>query len=202
MSIYYNHWDYWQLNHKITVDYNQRLIFLNNDVTSFDIKTDLYSDIKELWALSPIAYDYNKFRPPVRVIGGDDTVAGQKAGDIYFMQYDWRVVYDPTKTRITGVLFSDDYDTPWLYSKDLTPIYPAVVSSLVTAVQPTLEGLNIPTTGELADAVWDFPVRELTDQITPEQFWNFLLSSPLAQGSAGEKLKQVLTTGNFIALQK
>lgn len=148
-SLSYNHWDYWQLYHKITADYDRKLIFVNPNVTELDVKIDLYSDLKELWKLDSLEYKYNRFRPPVRVIGGDATIEGQTAGDIYFMQNGWRVVYDPTETRINGVLFSDDYDTPWLYSETLTPVYPAQVASLVTASKPSLDGLGIPTQEDL-----------------------------------------------------
>lgn len=199
-SMYYDHWEYWQLYHKVTVDYLNRLIYINDGVTSFDIKTDLYSDLKELWGLSSIDYKYSKFKAPVRVIGGDNTSGGQTAGDIYFMHHGWRVVYDPTKTAVTGVLFSDDYDTPWLYSEDFSPIYPAQVASLVTGTNITASGIGVPTEAEIAAAVWASSIREITNAMTPEDMWNFLLSAPLP-GSAGEKLKQVLTTGNFMALK-
>lgn len=176
-SLAYNNWDYWQLYHKITVDYNSRLIFINKDIVDFDIKVDLYSDLKELWSLDATEYKYSRYKPPVRVIGGDSTISGQFAGDIYFMQGNWRVVYDPTKTKVSGVLFSDDYDTPWLYSKDLSPIYPAQVASLVTAVAPSLEGLNIPTANENAKAIWDYALSDiLNDDTVGAHVKNKLLS--------------------------
>jgi len=217
-SLSYGHWSYWDLQHKITVDYITRLIYVNDGVTEFDIKIDLYSDLKELWSLDPTDYRYNRFRPPVRVIGGDATSAGQFAGDIYFMQNGWRIVYDPTKTSVTGVLFSDDYDTPWLYSGDMSPVYPAQVSSLVTAVQPTLEGLEIPTPTETAEAVRTELNVEMLHLLTlyngltpaqqdaltnmPDSVWDKPVSEMTTSGSIGEWVaKKLLSLKKYIGLK-
>lgn len=147
----HNQNDYWQLNHKIFFDPIKRLAIVYDHVTDLDIKIDLYSDMKEWMKLSQ--RDNLKYKPPCRAIGGDVTSGGQFAGDIYFMQNGWRISYDPTKVSVTGVIFSDDFDTPWVYSVNLEPVYPVQVSSLVTAVAPSLEGLNVPTSIENATAV-------------------------------------------------
>jgi len=147
----HNQNDYWQQNHKIFFDPIKRLAIVYDSVTTLDIKIDLYSDMKE-WMKLP-QRDNLKYNPPCRAIGGDTTSGGQFAGDIYFMQNGWKISYDPTKVQVTGVIFSDDFDTPWVYSANLEPVYPVQVSSLVTAVAPSLEGLNIPTSVENATAV-------------------------------------------------
>lgn len=144
----HNQNDYWQLNHKVYFDPITRLITVYEETTALDVQIDLYSDMKEWMGL--LSRDNRKYNPPIRVIGGDDTVSGQKAGDIYFMQYGWRIVYDPTKVSVTGVLFSDDFDTPWLYSETLEPVYPAQVSSLVTGLDLTAS--TAPTAEENATA--------------------------------------------------
>mgnify|MGYP006897447862 CR=1 FL=1 len=64
--------------------------------------------------------------------------------------------------RVSGVLFSDDYETPWLHHETLLPVYPAKVASLVNTVAPSLEGLNIPTPEQNATAVR----TELTPELT------------------------------------
>ena len=141
----HNQNDYWELNHKVNFDPNSKLIIVHGSTTEIDVKVNLYSDMKE-WMLLPLRQN-NKYKPPIRTIGGDNTVAGQKAGDIYFMQNGWRVQYDPTKVKVTGVLFSDDFDTPWV-DYDGNPIYPAQVSSLVTGI-----AVDTPSAAENATAV-------------------------------------------------
>ena len=160
ITSFYNHQEYWELYHKITVDYINKIIFVNPDVTTFDVKVDLYSDLKEVWKLPAPDYKFRNFKPPIRVIGGDNTIAGQKAGDIYFMKEGWRVVYDPTKVEVSGVLFSDNFDTPWLYTENMQPVYPALVSSLVTGVD--IEAVTAPSATTVASAVRTELNTELT----------------------------------------
>ena len=160
----------WSLYQKVTFDPLLKLIYVNAGVTSIDVKIDLYSDLKEWYKLntnSRIA-DFG-----MRSIGGDPTTAGQTAGDIYFMTNGWRVVYDPTKVTVTGVLFSDDYDTAWLDSDTLNPVYPAVVSSLVNTATPSLEGLAIPTATDNATAVR----TELTPELATIEATNTIVTN-------------------------
>jgi len=141
----HNQNDYWQLKHKVNFDPIKKLIRVYDSTSELDIKIDLYSDMKE-WMKLPQRKN-NAYKPPIRTIGGDPTVTGETAGDIYFMQNGWRVIYDPTKVKVTGVLFSDDYETAWVDS-DLTPIFPAQVASLVSGIST-----DTPTATETATAV-------------------------------------------------
>ena len=215
--------DYMDLQHKVTFDYYTRLIHVSPLVTTLNVKVDLYSDMKEWFLL-----DNRKnrgFEPPIRVIGGDPTVTGQKAGDLYFMQNGWRVVYDPTKVTVEGVLFSDDYDTPWLYteawnlSEVLQPVYPAQVASLVTgvdlssipgAVRTELEtelanmdiAVSTRATQTSVDAIQgDIDNLAITLAAVPVDVWEHVVTGTFPSGSAGERLQQLLSTGNFIALK-
>ena len=143
-------WEMWLLNHKITVDPDRKLFIIADGVTDIDVQVDLFSDYKEWFK----AGDNAKLgEVAMRSIGGDPTIAGEFAGDIYFMINGWRVAYDPRKVAVTGVLFSEDYDTPWLNKLDLQPIYPAKVASLVTRVSVDLSELGIPSAVQIAEQV-------------------------------------------------
>jgi len=182
-TLVHNQQDYWILNHKITVDDINKYIIVNSGVTELNVKIDLYSDIKEWFKLrdnSKLTYF------PIRSIGGDDTVLGQTAGDIYFMQNGYRVVYDPTKVTVVGALFSDDYDTPWLYSETLEPIYASLVSSLVSGVN--LSTLATPS---------DIPTAEQNAAAN----WNALRTEFKDPGSFGEFIQRLLTTAKFLGLK-
>lgn len=138
-TYYANQWEYWESNEKITIDPENLLIWVNPEVETLDIKSELYSGIKRIWQLPypNVTYVNNLF--PIRTIGGDATSGGKFAGDIYFMQNGWRVVLDPTTTRVTGVLYSDDYDTAWQVensSGQLKSLYPNEVSNLVQSIEP------------------------------------------------------------------
>lgn len=204
-TIFQQYSDYWTLYHKITVDYLNKIIYVNEEVTEFDIKIDLYSDLKEVWALDSLAYSYNRFRPPIRSIGGDPTGPNTYAGDIYFMRGGWRVAYDPTQTSVTGILFSDDYDTPWVYLKDLSKsIYPAKVSSLVNTVAIGGGGSSYPTAEEIATAVADeFADTTMTPETIATEVWSTPMTTASAtSGSIGEYIKKkLLTVAKFLALK-
>jgi len=148
----HNQSDFWPLNHKFTVDPATKKVIINDGVTALDIKEDIYKALKEWYQLR----GYSKYLFPIRTIGGDATPGDKFAGDIYFLINGYRISYDPTKVKITGVLYSDDFDTAWTYSANGEPVYPAEASNLVLAVQPSLEGLEIPTSIQNAAAVWDY----------------------------------------------
>lgn len=119
----------WALQHKCTFDAVNKLIVVSNNVTDLDIKTDLYSSWKE-WVL---IRDNAKYPQAFRTTGGDPIGGGRYTGDVYFLVNGWKVVVDLTKVKISGVLYSDDYDTAY-YDASLNPQYPAVVSALVNTV--------------------------------------------------------------------
>lgn len=150
MSVLYHHQsDLWPENHKVSFDGPNKLIYVNDGVTSLDVQVELYSDMKEWMQLR----DWNKYEVPMRTIGGDPTTGGGFAGDLYFMTNGWRVVYDPRVVRITGVLFSDDYESAWLNKEDLQPVFPAVVANLALkgAVDVTGTGLSTEQNTKLVD---------------------------------------------------
>ena len=133
LATWFGFYDNWGLRHKVIFDGPNRVIRVNEGVTELSIRTDIYSAWKE-WVLSEA--DNNRFWPAIRTIGGDDTVNDLRAGDIYFLINGWKLSIDITKTAVTGVLFSDDFDTAY-YQQDeaLTPQFPALVSSLVTTIE-------------------------------------------------------------------
>jgi len=152
-------WDYMTADLKFTVDTANRYIIIDPDVTTLDIKADIYKGLKTWYSI----LDNSRYAFPIRTIGGDPTPGDKFAGDIYFMINGYRIVYDPTHVKVTGVIYSDDYDTAWLYFLNTTlPVYPAEASNLVLAVQPSLSGLLIPSAGDNATAVR----TELTPELT------------------------------------
>jgi hypothetical protein len=188
--------DIWNLYHKVTFDGENRLIIVNPNETTISVKRDIYSSWKE-WVKQ---YDHAKFLPALRTIGGDSVGGGLYAGDIYFLINNWQVVISD-RTNVSGVLYHDNPLDPYIVSDGGGVI--STVSNLVQTSAPNviIDGGTIPTATEVAQAVWNYTLRELTTTMTPEEFWNFLLTTPMAPGSAGEKLKQALTTGNFLALK-
>lgn len=208
--------DLQQLNHKVYFDGEQKLIIVNPEVTSLDVKVDIYSSWKE-WVLLE-SRKFNKWPSAIRAIGGDPTSAGQFAGDIYFMINGWRLKRNAA-VGLTGALFSDDFNSPSIDPQG-NPIALSVVSSLVTAVKVNLQDLvdvGIPTAIQTADAVWDeiisehtnagsagaaqvvnVPTAPTTAQIA-DAVWDEDLSTHTAAGSAGAALAVAPETAAAIA---
>lgn len=165
-------WYLWRLYHKVTFDGANRIIFVNDGVTDLEIKSEVYSAWKEWVSSTP---DNATWAPAIRSIGGDPTVGSQKAGDIYFLQNNWKLYLDITKVKVTGALFSDNFTTAY-HDLQGSQIFPAEVASLVTTQEVsssssagttpaevwsyssrTLTSASGPTASEIADAVWDEP---------------------------------------------
>jgi len=124
-------WADWELYHKVTFDGPNRLIIVNPGVNNLDIKTDVYSDWKEWVGVSP---DNARWPQAIRTIGGDPTVGSLRAGDIYFLVNRWKLIIDVETVRVTGALFSDDFESAY-YKNVNTPVFPAQVSQLVQAIE-------------------------------------------------------------------
>jgi len=156
----YGFWDLWTLYHKVTFDGENRIIRVNDGVTDLDIQTDIYSDWKEWVKSMP---DNATWLPAIRTVGGDATVEGQKAGDIYFLINNWKLYIDLTKVKVTGVLFSDNFDSAY-FDNNGTIQFPALVSSLVTGTTAASEGSG---DGATAAEIWSYSSRTLTSAAGP-----------------------------------
>lgn len=209
----------WSYNHLVTFDGVNRRIYISTNVTQLDVKEDLYSSWKEWTRIR----DNAKYHAAFRNIGGDPVGNGLYAGDIYFLINNWQIVVDHS-ISLVGTLYQDNNLSPYI-------IMPgggvtAVTSNLAYAYNtsgvtvPTAQEIRqeiddnsvkladikntvdaLPSSSTIAEDVWNYNLRDLTTTMTPEEFWNFVINVPMTPGSAGEKLKQLLTTSNFIALK-
>jgi len=185
----YGSYDLWQNYHKVTFDGPNKIIRVNEGVTELDIKVDVFSDWKE-WIITRADNAY--WLPAIRSIGGDPTVAGQTAGDIYFLQNGWKLYIDLTKVKVTGTLFSDDFDSAYFDFNGVIQ-FPAQVSSLVSGISATSGATpaevwgygsrtltqaisaSAPTTAEIAQEVWTYLTRTLTADAAPtlDEIWTY-----------------------------
>lgn len=134
---------------KVVFDGLSRTISVVPGTTQLDIRTDVYSAWKE-WTLAV----GSKWIPAIRTTGGDPTIAGQFSGDIYFLINSWKLLIDLTEVAVTGVLFSDDFDSAY-YTYDEIIQFPVQVSSIVNTVEAGGGGGTAPSAQDIADAVWD-----------------------------------------------
>lgn len=153
----------WALGSKVDFDGINKIIYVHPEVTALDIRSEVYS----AWIDWVVLRDNIKFLPAMRYTGFDPIGGGAYTGDSYFLINGWKLSIDLAKVRVTGVLFSDDYDTPY-YTPSMVAQYPATVAALVNtisvpaAITPAElwaynnRALTVapPTAQEVADATW------------------------------------------------
>ena len=106
----------------------------------------------------------DKIKKGIRYSGFDSIPTGF-TGATFFMINGWRLVYNPSTTAISGVLYSEDYDTAyWTRVADIwDPLHPVTVSAVVNTV--VVETVSEITPEAVADATWTHPDRTLTDAV-------------------------------------
>lgn len=176
----------WSLYDKVDFDGINKIIYVHPEVISLDIRADVYTSWIDWIALR----DNLKFLPAIRTTGLDPIGAGVYTGDVYFLINGWKLSVNLQNVKVTGVLYSDDFDTAY-YTPDMTPQYPAIVAALVNTVStggqsggqsgPTAAQIRaeidansvklnsikntvetLPTAGQVTTAVWSNNIRTLT----------------------------------------
>lgn len=152
----------WLLYEKVSFDGPAKKIFVHENVTALNIREDVYS----AWVRWLERDDNTKYRPAMR-FSGADPIPGGETGVTFFLTNGWKLIYDANIVGIDGVLYSDNYDTPYWSLAD-KPIYPARVSSLVNSAVVTQ---NV-VTGDVATVsadVWAYASRTLTSAAPPSK---------------------------------
>lgn len=154
----YAFWSYWQLYQKVTFDGVNKLITVNEGVTSLDIRGDVYSAWVEWQQLET----NTGFLPTIRYTGLD-LIPGGLTGDSYFLINGWRLLVDLSNVAVKGVLFSDDYSSAY-YNTAGKIQFPATVSSLVSTV---IVRENV-VTGDLSSISPSVIAAAVRTNLTPE----------------------------------
>jgi len=201
LSLNYNYWEFWAPydpandfygQQKVTFDGLNKLIYINPEVTEISVKQDIYSNWKE-WAK---VRTNSSFLPAIRAIGGDPiTGTSDFTGDTYFLINGWRIIIDHGFT-ISGVIFSDDFATPYVEAEGAKLVLNKV-AALVQTVAPEINAgdlnvtvdpqaptvveirqemdanssisantANIPTKQEIRDEIFNTLITDLTDANT------------------------------------
>lgn len=150
----------WLLYEKVSFNGPAKKIIVNENVTALNIRDDVYS----AWVRWVERDDNTKFLPAMRYSGGDP-IPGGETGVTFFTTNGWKLVYDANAVAINGVLYSDNYATPYWSATD-QPIYPATVAALVNSA---VSYQNV-VTGDLSTvpaSVWSHAARTLTASLDP-----------------------------------
>jgi hypothetical protein len=126
------HGEEWLDADKVSFNGETRIIRVNEGVTNLDIRSEVYS----AWVRWVERADNERYYFALRFTGLDP-IPGGFTGDSYFLINNWKLLYDPRVVAVTGVLFSDDYPTPYYFVEDGSAVFPAQISSLVSTVTNT-----------------------------------------------------------------
>tara|TARA_R110000868_G_scaffold36278_11_gene128881 strand:+ start:1706 stop:2344 length:639 start_codon:yes stop_codon:yes gene_type:complete len=130
----------WTDDDKVAFDGDLKLIYVLDGTTTLDIRADVWS----AWVRWQERYQDEVFNLAMRRTGLETTPVGP-TGDAYFLTNNWRLVVDFSKVRITGVLFSDNYDSAY-FTPTLTLQYAAEIATIVNTVEiPTAVTATIDT---------------------------------------------------------
>lgn len=146
---------------KVTFDGDNKLIIVNNGITTIDIKTDVYSDWKEWIVLS----DNSKYPQVISVIGGDEISPSIFLGATFFLENGWKIrPYEGNHTlTVSGNLYTRDGSSPFVSTVgSYNVLIKLTTSNLINTVATDGSGGSSYTPAEIADAVWAKPKSELT----------------------------------------
>jgi hypothetical protein len=138
-----------------TFDGYGKFIFVSESVAAFDV-AEMYSRWKD-WTKAAIPLDDSTKWAPAMRYSGYDPIPGGFTGATFFMTNGWRVIYNPNATAVTGVLFSEDFDTAY-WNLDRQPVFPITVSAVVNQVTTTQNVVTgdlstLPTAAEIVAAI-------------------------------------------------
>jgi hypothetical protein len=120
----------WLDNDKISFDGDNKLIVVHEGVVNLNIRADVWS----AWVRWQERYSDEIFLLAMRRTGLESTPSGP-TGDFYFLTNGWKLVVDFSKVRITGTLFSDDFETAYYTPTNIQPQFAATVSTQVSVVE-------------------------------------------------------------------
>lgn len=175
VKLFHHSSELWPLNHKVTFDGVNKYIIVNPDVTSLDIRSDVYTAWVQ-WLSTPNG-DNAPFFFAMRY-AGLDIIPGGFTGDIFFLINGWKLLIDLSKVAVSGVLFSDNYDTAF-YTPSVTSQYPAKVAALVNTVS-TIQNIITGT----PQTIWEYSTRTTTDAAAQATAVRTELSAELAKINA------------------
>ena len=174
-------------NQKVSFDGATKTIFVNEGVTTLDVKTDLYSAWKEWNVAGQEAPDPRVWDKAFTAIGGDPITDQQNLGTTFFLENGWRIQPFASKTSYTLTIEGNLYtreagETPFFFAEGVS--VSLVRSNIVDLI--TIEAASV-------------AITEADIAATADQVWDEPLSAHTSSGSTGRKLSDNLKKTQYIA---
>ena len=178
-------------NQKVAFDGATKTIFVNEGVTTLDVKTDLYSAWKEWNIGSTEAPEPRVWEKAFTAVGGDPITDTQDLGTTYFLENGWRIQPFESKTSYTLTIEGNLYtreagETPFFFAEGVS--VSLVRSNIVDLI--TVESVGVSLT--------DQDITNIANAAA-DQVWDEQLDGHQTAGSTGKKLKDNLKRNSYIA---
>jgi hypothetical protein len=190
----YNNWWNWEdyPNQKVAFDGPNKIIYVNEGVTTLDVQADIYSAWKEWILNSPENPLPSSYLRAITAIGGDPITDTQNVGITYFLENGWRIQPRASKTAYTLTVEGNIYtreigETPFLFAEGVS--VSLVRSNIVDLIRVEAIGVNITEQDIAAIAA-----------ASANTVWNEIIDSNRNQ-NAREKLRKIATKTQDLALQ-
>lgn len=164
-------WESWNSGHKVQFDALNKIININEGITSLDVKSDIYSAWKQ-WVLFSEANNMWQ-EQALRAVGGDPISDTLNLGSTFFLTNGWRIKpwIGHTNIAMNGNLYTEEGDRPVVADENGNDSVSFFVSNLVDTVivdnstgagadgtAPTWDGAagisNIAQNGALINCSW------------------------------------------------
>lgn len=155
-----------------TFDKYGKFIYVSESVNSISL-VDMYSRWVD-WSV----LEENAKKKPAMKYSGFDAIPTGFTGATFFVINGWRVIYNTATTAISGVLYSEDYDTGY-WDINFNPIYPVTVSAVVNTIIGG-SGVTAQDKADIISGVWANVNRTLTEAmggLTTEQHDKLMITS-------------------------
>lgn len=169
----------WELREKVDFDGINRLIRVYPGVTQLNLRSELYS----AWIRWLPLQNNAAFLPAMRY-SGFDPIPGGETGGVFFLINNWKLILSIEDTAINGVLYSEDYPSPYFSSDTMNPVFPAQASSYVSSVVIT-QNVITATKEEIAQLTADLSAN----------------TTAIAAANATWNHQKALTVPKFIGLK-
>ena len=205
--IYFNYgtnwnWDPNQFpNQKVSWDGENKIIYVNEGVTSLDIKIDVYSAWKE-WSLSsPEEPSPISWPEAISAIGGEPLNDTLNVGSTFFLENGWRIQPFASKTpyilTVNGNIYTREAGgNPFLFAEGVS--VNLTRSNLVDQIVAS-STLTEADKNAIADKVWGESI--LGYQTGGTNFGGLVRGIDSDLGVVDTKVDKTLTKGEFLALK-
>lgn len=218
IHVNYNNWQFWRdsdgpgyaygggdltfSGQKVTFDGYTKIIYVNEGVTSLDIKADIYSAWKEWVLVSPEEPSVGNWPIAITAIGGEPLNDTLNVGSTFFLENGWRIKPYESRTpyiiTVNGNIYTREAGgNPFLFAQG------ASVNLTRSNLVDQLVATSTITQGDL---------ENIAAKVWGTSTLNYTAGSPVFGGTVNgidsdltvtkERVDKTLTLGEYLAFQK